>query len=93
MFSKETILLLENAVLNQPIPNAISNKGIEQLQQKLSLGELSYLDFLKLSSIIIDGAISELEMLNSYNQTVIKYNYLTTNFFVAVLLFSVTFNI
>jgi cobalt-zinc-cadmium resistance protein CzcA len=77
---EKTISLLESAVANQNTADNISAKGIQQLQEKLRLGEISFLDFLKLSSIIIDGTISELELLNSYNQAVIKYNYLTTNF-------------
>jgi cobalt-zinc-cadmium resistance protein CzcA len=77
---QETILLLENAVANQNTTDNISTKGIQQLQEKLRLGEISFLDFVKLSSMIIEGTISELELLNSFNQAVIKYNYLTTNF-------------
>jgi cobalt-zinc-cadmium resistance protein CzcA len=77
---EKTISLLESAVANQNNADNISAKGIQQLQEKLRLGEISFLDFLKLSSIIIDGTVSELELLNSFNQAVIKYNYLTTNF-------------
>ena len=54
--------------------------GLEQLHQKLTLGEINTFDFIKLSSIVIDGSLSELDMLNNYNQTVIKYQFLTTNF-------------
>jgi cobalt-zinc-cadmium resistance protein CzcA len=77
---EKTIALLENTVTNENTADNLSAKGIAQLQEKLRLGEISFLDFLKLSSIIIDGTISELELLNNYNQAVIKYNYLTTNF-------------
>jgi cobalt-zinc-cadmium resistance protein CzcA len=77
---EKTIALLEAAVTSQNTADNLSAKGIAQLQEKLRLGEISFLDFLKLSSIIIDGTISELELLNNYNQAVIKYNYLTTNF-------------
>lgn len=77
---EKTIALLEGSVSNQNRTDNISAKGLKQLQEKLSLGEISFIDFLKLSSIIIDGTISELELLNNYNQAVIKYNYLTTNF-------------
>lgn len=77
---QETILLLENAVSNKNSTDNLSAKGIKQLQEKLSLGEISFIDFVKLSAMIIDGTISELELLNNYNQAVIKYNYLTTNF-------------
>jgi len=77
---QETILLLENAVINKNRTDNLSAKGIQQLEEKLRLGEISFLDFVKLSTMIIEGTISELELLNNYNQAVIKYNYLTTNF-------------
>ncbi|MCB0402491.1 MAG: CusA/CzcA family heavy metal efflux RND transporter [Flavobacteriales bacterium] len=54
--------------------------GITQLKQKHDLGELNAFEFVQMSSIIIDGAISELQIINDYNQAVIKYRFLTTNF-------------
>ncbi|KAB2859762.1 MAG: CusA/CzcA family heavy metal efflux RND transporter [Flavobacteriales bacterium] len=84
--ANELKLLEQNILMMQKTfegkqPNMIENiKGLEQLQQKLNLGEINTFDFIKLSSIVIDGSLSELEMLNNYNQNVIKYQFLTTNF-------------
>ncbi|MGE0560223.1 MAG: CusA/CzcA family heavy metal efflux RND transporter [Flavobacteriales bacterium] len=77
---QNTITLLENNVKGIKTEQQQLIMGIEQLQQKLKLGEINHIDFIRLSSVIIDGAISELEMLNTYNQSIIKYNYLTVNF-------------
>lgn len=84
--TNELKLLEQNILMMQKTfegkqPNMNENiKGFEQLQQKLNLGEINTFDFIKLSSIVIDGSLSELEMLNNYNQNVIKYQFLTTNF-------------
>jgi len=84
--TNELKLLEQNILMMQKTfegkqPNMNENiKGLEQLQQKLNLGEINTFDFIKLSSIVIDGSLSELEMLNNYNQNVIKYQFLTTNF-------------
>lgn len=84
--TNELKLLEQNILMMQKTfegkqPNMNENiKGLEQLQQKLNLGEINTFDFIKLSSIVIDGSLSELDMLNNYNQNVIKYQFLTTNF-------------
>lgn len=84
--ANELKLLEQNILMMQKTfegkqPNMNENiKGLEQLQQKLNLGEINTFDFIKLSSIVIDGSLSELDMLNNYNQNVIKYQFLTTNF-------------
>lgn len=77
---QQSILMMKNTLDGKEINLQDNTKGIEQLQQKLSLGEINFFDFIKLSSIIIDGSLSELEMLSNYNQNVIKYKFLTTNF-------------
>lgn len=77
---EQNILMMQKTFEGKQ-PNMNENiKGLEQLQQKLTLGEINTFDFIKLSSIVIDGSLSELDMLNNYNQNVIKYQFLTTNF-------------
>lgn len=55
------------------------NLGIKNLQQKLNTGEINAFEFIKYCSILIDGSIGEMEMINQYNQNIIKYNFLTAN--------------
>lgn len=53
--------------------------GIGQIKELLNEGQISNYDYIKLTDVIIDGALSEMEMINKYNQAIIKYNYLTSN--------------
>jgi len=52
--------------------------GLQQLQQQLTVGEINHYEFVQLTNIIIEGALSEMEMINSFNQAVIKHQFLTT---------------
>jgi cobalt-zinc-cadmium resistance protein CzcA len=77
---EQNILMMQKTFEGKELHIKENIKGLEQLQQKLTLGEINTFDFIKLSSIVIDGSLSELDMLNNYNQNVIKYQFLTTNF-------------
>jgi len=77
---EQNILMMQKTFEGKEFHIKENIKGLEQLQQKLTLGEINTFDFIKLSSIVIDGSLSELDMLNNYNQNVIKYQFLTTNF-------------
>lgn len=52
--------------------------GLQQLQQQLTVGEINHYEFVQLTNIIIEGALSEMQMINSFNQAVIKHQFLTT---------------
>jgi cobalt-zinc-cadmium resistance protein CzcA len=77
---EKNILMMQKGMDGKRIKTDENIKAVEQLQLKLNLGEMNVFDFIKLSAVIIDGSLSELEMLNNYNQNVIKYQFLTTNF-------------
>ena len=77
---EKNILMMQKGMDGKHIKTDENIKAVEQLQLKLNLGEMNVFDFIKLSAVIIDGSLSELEMLNNYNQNVIKYQFLTTNF-------------
>ncbi len=52
---------------------------LKDLENKLNLGEINTIDYLKLSNIIIEGVGNSLSTINSYNQMVIRHEFLSTN--------------
>lgn len=55
-------------------------KGLEQMQQQYAAGEINMFDFIRFSDILIEGAISEMQVMNRYNQLVIRQRFLTQTF-------------
>lgn len=51
--------------------------GFLQIQEQLKSGYISNYDFIRMSDIIIHGALSEMQMMHDFNQAVIKYQFLT----------------
>jgi cobalt-zinc-cadmium resistance protein CzcA len=52
-------------------------KGYQQLWKKYTTGEINAIDYVRMAAILAEGALSEADIINQYNQAVLKYRYLT----------------
>lgn len=55
----------------------ILKAGIHQIHMQLSAGEISNYDYVRMMDVMMNGALSEMQMMHDYNQAILKYQFLT----------------
>lgn len=72
------VFIEKELVFNSSVKLTETTTALSLLDKQKQEGYINTLDYVRNADILIEGAINQLQLINSYNQLILKYNFLTS---------------